>query len=115
MHHDTWHLDNQWLNDFSETLVRDTHRLINELSIEVESDCVVVRGHARSYYPVQLAIHATQTFGQTRPRFAETLLLLVIDGRSLELNVTHPIEPTQEAEVSTRRIDRRRELTLASV
>ncbi|PAY16120.1 hypothetical protein CKO51_28365 [Rhodopirellula sp. SM50] len=115
MQHDTWHLDNQWLNDFSETLVRDTHRLINELSIEVESDCVVVRGDARSYYSVQLAIHAAQTFGQVRPRFAETILLLSVGGQSLELNVTHATEPTHDAEVSTGRNARRRELTLAPV
>lgn len=93
MLNETWNLDNQWLNDFSETLVRDTHRLIRELSIDAESDCVVVRCRARSYYAVQLAIHATQTFTQTRPRFAETVLLLSVGGRAFELNVTLPIEP----------------------
>ncbi|QEF97850.1 hypothetical protein Mal15_18960 [Stieleria maiorica] len=59
MHSDSWSLDNQWLNDFSEAFTRGTHRLIRRITIDGHPNRVVLEGCARSYYAVQLAIHAT--------------------------------------------------------
>lgn len=113
MQRETWDLDNKWLNDFSESFVHGTQRLIRNISIDIDSNSVVVRGGARSYYAVQLAIHATRMFSQERPRFAETVLLLSVDDRPLELNLTHTVKRKRNLKVSTGSNERHPKLTFA--
>ena len=55
MRHNLWNLDNEWLNEFAEAFLRDTHRLVRDVAIDTDTDRVVVSGNARSYYAVQLS------------------------------------------------------------
>ncbi|QEF97764.1 hypothetical protein Mal15_18080 [Stieleria maiorica] len=115
MHGDSWSLDNQWLNEFSDAFDCGTHRLIREISIDAQPDCVVLEGWARNFYAVQLAIHTTQIFSRSRPRFPQITLLLRVDGPMMEFNIAHRGESRKDATVSTPPNACRHELTLAPV
>ena len=80
MRSDFWSLENEWLNEFSEALVRDTHRRVRDIAIEAEGDCLFVCASARSYYAVQLAIHCAQTFNRKCSWFPTTRLSITSNG-----------------------------------
>ncbi len=110
---ENWELENEWLNAFAGTFVRDTRRLVRDVGIEAEEDCVVVCGRARNYYAVQLAIHCVQTFNRDRSPFAMTQLSLEVDDHLLELSISHQLDRALVVEAPRKTSDRRRELMLA--
>ncbi len=113
MRNDQWSLKNEWLNEFAEAFVRDKHRLVRDVVIESEEDCVVVCGRARPYYAVQLAIHSVQNFNRERTLFPMTRLTLNVHDGPLELRLKHRVHQVQGADASTQMNIRRRELTVA--
>ena len=113
MRNDLWNLENEWLNEFAEAFVRDTHRLVRDVAIDTEEDCVVIRGCARSYYAAQLAIRCVQTLHRDRSLLPLTRLSLKVNDNPIELHFTHTGHPMQVADASTQMTNRRRELTLA--
>lgn len=92
-----WSLESEWLNAFTENLLRDTRRMLCNIAIEVENDCVVVCGRARSYYAAQLAIHCVQNLNHDRSWFATTRLSLEVGDHSLELRISEMIEKRYES------------------
>ncbi|MEZ6153322.1 MAG: hypothetical protein R3C09_24735 [Pirellulaceae bacterium] len=108
-----WYLESEWLYEFAEMFAKDTRGMVRNVAIEADGDCVVVCGHARSYYAVQLAIHCVQSFHRDRSPFAMTRLSLEVNNHSLELCLSHQVERVQAVEASTRTHERRRELAFA--
>ncbi len=100
MRSDFWSLENEWLNDFAEVLVRGTHRRVRGIAIEGDADCLIVRGSARSYYAVQLAIHCVQSFNRKRSWFSTTRLLINVNGNRLDLRLTHRARRAEVAKAS---------------
>ena len=95
-----WNLENRGLKAFSETFVKDTHRMVADVAIDAEEDCVVVYGRTRSYYAVQLAIRCVQSFNRGNLPFPITRLSLEVNDHSLELRIVHPLDGAQVAEAS---------------
>ncbi|MCC7334196.1 MAG: hypothetical protein IT422_03835 [Pirellulaceae bacterium] len=110
---ENWYLESEWLNAFAEMFAKDTRGMVHNVAIEADGDCVVVCGHTRSYYAVQLAIHCVQAFHRDRSPFAMTRLSLEVNNHSLELCLSHQVERVPAAKSSTSRNERRRELTFA--
>lgn len=113
MRSDYWSLENEWLNEFTEALVRETHRRVRDIAIDGEAGCLVVCGSARSYYAVQLAIHCVKTFNRKRSWFPTTRLLIDVDGHPIELRFAHSVRRANVIRPSTQSNNRTRELTLA--
>ncbi|WP_417735772.1 hypothetical protein [Rosistilla oblonga] len=111
MNMDRWSQKNDWLNQYNEMLVEETHGLVQQLWLDAEGDSAVVHGKAASYYAVQLAIRATQTFGHRHPVFDETRLSLTVAQRQLKLTIPHR---RRKGRASTQADTRQRELTLVS-
>jgi len=87
---DQWSERNESLNALCAAIHQGAHGLIRNLSVDLSGDdCVVVRGASHSYYGVQLAIQATKRFGDKHRLFIATQLLLTVNGRAVELAVTH--------------------------
>lgn len=108
-----WNSENEWLNAFAESFVQDTRRMVCDVVIEADNDCVVICGRTRSYYAAQLAIHCVQTFNRACPLFAMTRLSLEVDDHSLELSISHQLDRVRVGKVSPKTPDTRRELTFA--
>lgn len=79
-----WSERNEMANALEEALTTQTHGLIRELSVRTCEDSVVARGTARSFYGVQLAIHAMQQIAEQCGSNIPTTLMLTIDGATLE-------------------------------
>lgn len=108
-----WSSKNEWLNTFAVAFTKGTRRMLCDVVIEADDDCVVICGSARSYYAVQLAIHCVQTYGRVCPPFAMTRLSLEVEDHSLELSISHRFSRERVGKASARRPDTRRELTFA--
>lgn len=92
-----------------------SHGLIRDLSVDLaDDDSIVVRGVSRSYYGVQLAIHATQQFGATHPRLPETRLRIRVDTAMLELVVLQPEHDEAKESPSADVAESRSQLTVAA-
>ncbi|QDS90207.1 hypothetical protein EC9_44140 [Rosistilla ulvae] len=89
MSFDRWSQENEFLNALATNLVRETHGLIEDLSIDSDRDSAIVYGTVSSYHDVQRAIHATQSFGREQTIFARTRLSFRVCGRTLDLTVPH--------------------------
>ena len=110
-----WSDRNESLNSLRLTIEKSTHGLIRELSLELsDDDCALVRGVSRSFYGVQLAIHATQRFGAECCLHPETRLLIRVDGAMLELIVLRRSDQQLQTSLSTRVAGRRPQLTGAA-
>ncbi|MEZ6131268.1 MAG: hypothetical protein R3C59_21545 [Planctomycetaceae bacterium] len=111
-----WSDRNESLNALGLAIRQGTHGQIRDLSIDLtDDDCIVVRGDSRSYYGVQLAIHATQQFGASHPSLPETRLLVRVDGSTLELVVLRGTSDESRESPSTHDADRRPQLTAAAI
>lgn len=108
-----WNSENEWLNAFAETFAKGTRRMVRDVVIEADDDCVVICGRTRSYYAVQLAIHCVQTFNRACPHFAMTRLSLEVEDHSLELSISHQFNRAHIGKASSRTPGTRRELTFA--
>lgn len=110
-----WSERNASLNAFKTALHRGTHGLIHELAFDLMDDgSVVVCGSARSYYGVQLAVHTTKQFANSRRLFLETRLLLTVGERRLELVIIHATDENAGESLSTRHVGRRPQLTITA-
>ncbi len=113
MRNDQWSLKNEWLNRFADAFVRETHRLVQDVTIETEENCVVISGRSRSYYATQLAIHCIQTFNHEHSLLPMTRLSLKVNDNSLELCLTHPVNHVQVDQASTQMSNHRCEFRFA--
>ena len=110
-----WSDRNESLNALGFAIQQCTHGLIRDLTIDLtDDDCIVVRGVSRSYYGVQLAIHATQQFGASHPALPETRLHVRVDGSTLKFVVLRGSGDVPQRAPSTHDAERRPQLTAAA-
>lgn len=106
-----WSEQNASLNAFGLAVQQGTHGLFRDLTLDrIDDDCVVVRGSCRSYYGVQLAIHAAKQFGRDHS-LPEIRLLVCVGGSTLELILVHAASRDACDAMSTPDVTRRRRLT----
>ncbi|WP_010582121.1 hypothetical protein [Schlesneria paludicola] len=87
---DQWSERNASLNAFRAAIHRGTHGRIRNLEFDLMDDgSIFVCGLSRSYYDIQLALHATKQFGNKHRYFPKTRLSLRIGDKRLEFSIVH--------------------------
>ncbi|WP_417849764.1 hypothetical protein [Thalassoglobus sp.] len=111
---DQWSDRNELLNSFSSTILHETNGLIRGVTLDLADDCMIVRGNARSYHGIQLAIQALKQLGGKQRLFSRTQLQLQVEGNPVSFSIAHP-QPEKVGEPASTAGDRSRaELTDAT-
>lgn len=80
---------NQLLSELQSAIEHQTHGRLSRLSLDVIDEAPIIEAHSETYYTVQLALAAINTFMDEHPMLPPAMMVFCVNGHPLVSSNPH--------------------------